>query len=242
MFAAYMVSFASFAGLVATVLIPLILPQYFNEDKWTLKRNLFWVICINLIFANIMFFALNLFLIYKYNDFQEFTFENYLWWAYVQILIGVPLGIIVNLVNQYYLLKKHLKIAANINHTIEINNKHAKQSQIEFEVDKFTKINIDINNLLFIEALGNYLNVTYKNNGVKKITIRETIYNIEQKISSPYLIYKPHRSYLVNLQHIHHITGNAQGLKVHFKDIDNVIPVSRNKIKEFRRLASSKME
>jgi len=45
----------------------------------------------------------------------------------------------------------------------------------------------------------------------------------------------------VNLQHIHHITGDARGLKVHFKDIDNVIPVSRNKIKEFRSLASSRM-
>lgn len=241
MFAAYMVSSASFAGFVTTVLIPLMIPQYFNEDKWTLKRNLLWVMGINLIFVNIMFFALNLFLIYKYDNFQEFTFKNYLWWAYLQIIVGVPLGIIINLVNQYYLLKKHLKIAASINHSIEINNEPAIQSQIEFEVDRFTKVNIDIHNLIFIEALGNYLNVTYKNNGVKKITIRETIYNIEQKISSPNLIYKAHRSYLVNLQHIHHITGDSQGIKVHFKDIDNVIPVSRNKIKEFRSLASSKM-
>jgi hypothetical protein len=230
-----------FAGLVTTVLIPLIFPRYFNEDKWTLKRNLVWVLGINLIFANIMFFALNVFLIYKYNTFQEFTFKNYLWWAYLQLLFGVPLGIIINLVNQYYLLKKHLKIAANINNSIEKKNELVSQSLLEFEVDKFTKVNIDINNLVFIEAFGNYLNVTYVNNGVKKITIRETINNIEQKICSTNIIYKPHRSYLVNLQHIHHITGDAQGLKVHFKDIDNIIPVSRNKIKEFRRLASSKM-
>ena len=241
LFSAYMTTSGGFAGLVTTVLIPLISPGYFNEDKWTIKRNLVWAVCINLIFANIMFLALNIFLIYKYNNFQELSFKNYLWWAYLQLLLGVPLGIIDNLVNQYYLLKKHLKIAANINNSLELKNESIPQSQLEFEVDKFTKVNIDIHNLVFVEALGNYLNVTYVNNGVKKITIRETINNIEQKISSTNIIYKPHRSYLVNLQYIHHITGDAQGLKVHFEVVDNVIPVSRNKMKEFRRLASSKM-
>lgn len=241
LFSAYMTTSGGFAGLVTTVLIPLIFPQYFNEDKWTLKRNLVWVLIINVIFANIMFFALNLFLIYKYNTSREFTFKNYLWWAYLQILIGVPLGVIINLVNQYYLLKKHLRIAVNINNSLESKNEPIAQSLLELEVDKYTKVNIDINSILYIEALGNYVNIVYQNKEVKKVTIRETILHIEQKINAPNLIYKPHRSYLVNLQHIHHITGDAQGLKVHLKGIDNVIPVSRNKIKEFRKLASSKM-
>jgi hypothetical protein len=241
LFSAFMTTSGAFAGLLTTVIIPLIFTGYFNEDKWTLKRNLIWVLGINVIFANVMFFALNLFLICKYNTFQEFTFKNYLWWAYLQILIGVPLGIIINLVNQHYLLKKHLKIAANINNSLELKKKPISQGLLELEVDKYTKVNIEINSILFIEALGNYLIIIYRNNEVKKITIRETIFNIEQKISSPHIIYKPHRSYLVNLQHIYNITGDAQGLKVHFKDVDNVIPVSRNKIKEFRKLTSLKM-
>ncbi len=90
LFSAYMATSGGFAGLVTTVIIPLIFSQYFNEDKWTLKRNLVWVVVINLIFANIMFFALNIYLINKYNTFQEFTFKNYLWWAYLQLLFGVP--------------------------------------------------------------------------------------------------------------------------------------------------------
>jgi hypothetical protein len=233
LFSAYMTTSGGFAGLIATVLIPLIFPGYFNEDKWTLKRNLVWVLGINLIFANIMFFALNIFLICKYNSFQEFTYKTYLWWAYLQLLFGVPLGIIINLTNQYYLLKKHIKIAANINNSIEQKNEFVSQSHIEFDVDKFTKVKIDINSLLFIEALGNYLNVIYQNNGVKKITIRETIYNIELKINSPGVIYKPHRSYLVNLQKIYKITGDAQGLKVHFKDINKLFPFHEIRLRNF---------
>jgi DNA-binding LytR/AlgR family response regulator len=40
---------------------------------------------------------------------------------------------------------------------------------------------------------------------------------------------------MVNLQNIEKVTGDSQGLKIHLRDFDKVIPVSRNKIKEFRK-------
>lgn len=253
LFSAYMVTSASFAGLLTTVLIPLAFPKYFNESKWTLKRNLIWVIGINIIFVIIMFSALNIFLILKYNTFQEFTFNNFLWWFYIQLIFGVPLGIIINLVNQYYLLKKHNRIAAIINTTTEkvkcehtqanIENEitNNETNLLEFEVDKFNKVEISVNKIIYVEALGNYINIAYHSNENRKITVRETISNIEKKIGVSKLIYKPHRSYLVNLHFIENITGDSQGLKIHLKDSKKVIPVSRSKIKEFRMLATTIM-
>ena len=242
----------AFAGLLTTVIIPMLFPLYFNEDKWTIKRNLIWVICMNIIFATIMFFALNGYLILRFNTFSEFTFEKFVWWFYIQLIFGVPLGVIINLVNQNYLLKKHLKIADNINTTVEKEKleqaqtivEHNKQngfsnnelSQLEFEIDKLNKVTFGIDNLVCVEALGNYTSIVYHNKGYRKITIRETISNVEQKIGASKLIYKPHRSYLVNLQNIENVTGDSQGLKIHLKGSEKVIPVSRNKIKEFRML------
>jgi len=252
-FSAYMVTFASFAGLLTTVLVPLAFPKYFNERKWTLKRNLIWVIWINVIFVIIMFSALNIFLILKYNTFQEFTFYNFLRWFYIQLILGVPLGIIINLINQYYLLKKHNRIATIINTTTEKVKLEHTQSNIEheittnetnlleFEVDKYNKVTISIDNIIYIEALGNYINITYHNKEEKKITVRETISSLETKIINSKIIYKPHRSYLVNLQFIEKIIGDSQGLKIHLKNSKKVIPVSRNNIKEFRKLATSIM-
>jgi two-component system LytT family response regulator len=172
----------------------------------------------------------------------------------------------INLLNQYFLLKKHLKIAAGINNTIENSqaslkdstdapsdfdkqnnlsketlNQHTPVNLMEFEVDKFKKVQIEVTDLIYVEALGNYVNIVYERNGIKKITIRETINKIEQKISLSKMIYKPHRSYLVNLHYISNVTADAQGLKIHFKDIGIAIPVSRNKIKEFRLLTSSRI-
>jgi DNA-binding LytR/AlgR family response regulator len=40
----------------------------------------------------------------------------------------------------------------------------------------------------------------------------------------------------VNLQYIIKVAGDAQGLRLYLKDVDIAIPVSRNKIKEFRSL------
>ena len=244
----------AFAGLITTVIIPLIFPLYFNEAKWTIKRNLVWVICINILFATIMFLVLNIFLIFRYNASHDFSLRNLLWWVYLQLIFGVPLGIIINLFNQYFLLKKHLKIADNINIPVEEdkfehvqtsleqdNQKRFSNNEInplEFEIDKFNKVTFGVDNLIYIEALGNYINIAYYCEGNKKITMRETISNIEQKIGASKLIYKPHRSYLVNLQNIENVTGDSQGLKIHLKGSDKVIPVSRNKIKEFRMLAT----
>ena len=92
---AYMVfCCGTLAGLIATVFIPMWFPNYFNEAKWTLKKNLIWVVWTNIIFLIIMFLGLNLFLILRYNSFHDFTFKNFLGWTYIQVIFGIPLGII----------------------------------------------------------------------------------------------------------------------------------------------------
>ena len=228
-------------GLLTTVIIPYLFPRYFNESKWTLKRNLVWSTWDFFSFATLMFLAFNMYSIYQYDNYRNFTFNTYLWWVYINLIFGLPLAIIINLFNQYYLIKKHLKIADSINKTIGIKNQHSSVNQLVFEVDKYKKVQIEVDNIIYVEALGNYINIVYERNGIKKVTIRETIINIEQKISPSEMIYKSHRSYLVNLHYIANVTGDAQGLKIHFKDIDIAIPVSRKKIKEFRLLTSSRM-
>lgn len=228
-------------GLLTTVIIPYLFPRYFNESKWTLKRNLVWSTWDFFTFATLMFLAFNMYSIYQYDNYRNFTFNTYLWWVYINLVFGLPLAIIINLFNQYYLIKKHLEIADSINKTIGIKNQHSSVNQLVFEVDKYKKVQIEVDNIIYVEALGNYINIVYERNGIKKVTIRETINKIEQKISLSKMIYKPHRSYLVNLHYISNVTADAQGLKIHFKDIDIAIPVSRNKIREFRSMTSSIM-
>lgn len=230
-------------ALITTVLIPYFAKGCFNESKWTLKNNLVWVCIMIIIFISLMYFSYAIY--YK----QTITWNSYFKSCVSALKFGIPIGLIVNLVNQYYLQKKHLKEVISINrklktfaniHEDETNQLHdAALKLIEYNIDRINKVQFAVHNLVYVEALGNYVTIAYQQDGNKKITVRDTISNIEQKVETSELFYKPHRSYLVNMKNIENVTGDSQGLKIHLKGFDQIIPVSRNKIKEFKELVAS---
>ena len=62
---------------------------------------------------------------------------------------------------------------------------------------------------------------------MKKQILRSSLKRIE--IQNPYnYIVRSHRAYIVNLKWIHKIEGNAAGYKLHLKDTEITVPVSRN--------------
>jgi len=69
---------------------------------------------------------------------------------------------------------------------------------------------------------------------LKRMTLKE--FEEQFKFFYPY-VFKVHRSYLVNLQTIESISGNAQGYVLRLKNFSEAtIPVSRSKIQEFNRV------
>jgi hypothetical protein len=222
-------------ALITTVIIPYYAQGFFDESKWTLKRNLIWSGIMAVIFIVLGYLGLTIY------DKQPLLWGTFLWFLVHELFILIPLALIVNLVNQYYLLKRHLKIAAGLNSIQHVGEPpNDKLAPMEFDVDKYTKVKVDVNQIVYVEALGNYITVVYDDQGIKKITIRESLRNLEQKIIQAETMYRPHRSYLINIKYILKVSGDAQGLKIHFRNIDNIVPVSRNKIKEFKGLISSK--
>lgn len=87
--------------------------------------------------------------------------------------------------------------------------------------------------LLFIKADGNYISIYYQENGIQKKMIRNTLSAVSDSYPA---FFRPHRSYLVNVNEIERIGGNSQGYTLHFEDCDLSIPVSRNKKKELIEL------
>jgi len=220
-------------GVINVIIIPLFLPCLFKEISWTLKRNIAWGFWNLFSFASLIFIAHNI-----YYHFYNFTLRAYLMSFYYVFILGFPLTIVSNILYQNYLLKKHQGIAEALNKNLSNENLLSPENQIELIINKFKNVRIPVHQLLYIEAVGNYIDVVYENNGIKKIIIRETIGNVEQKTCTSQNIFRSHRSYLVNVHYIKKITGDSQGLKIHLKEIDNIIPVSRSKIKNFRELVS----
>jgi DNA-binding LytR/AlgR family response regulator len=45
--------------------------------------------------------------------------------------------------------------------------------------------------------------------------------------------FRCHRAYIVNLDKVQHVEGNAQGYRLRFPDVEEPVPVSRNLNSEF---------
>ncbi len=82
--------------------------------------------------------------------------------------------------------------------------------------------------LLYIRAADNYVEVFYlQQNQVKRKLIRNSLKNVAEKLASDTQLFRCHKSYLVNLNQVKHVSGNAQGYKLHLHQTEVLVPVSR---------------
>lgn len=113
-----------------------------------------------------------------------------------------------------------------------------KEQVIHFSSNnKNQNLEVAVKNVFYLEAMQNYVSVCYKEEGqVKKELIRNTIKNLEaQNQESPLM--RCHRSFIVNSELIEKVEGNAQGLRLSLKNLDDVIvPVSRKYIPILREI------
>jgi DNA-binding LytR/AlgR family response regulator len=90
--------------------------------------------------------------------------------------------------------------------------------------------------LLFIRSADNYAEVYFEESGqVSRKVVRNSLKNLEASLNLPTML-RCHKSYLVNTNRINHVSGNAQGYKLHFKGTDLLIPVSRQMNDEVKNL------
>ncbi len=88
-------------------------------------------------------------------------------------------------------------------------------------------ITLQPNELLYIESSDNYCTVVYlKNSQPVKPLLRSSLSRLEGQIDRADVV-RCHRSFVVNLERVEKVTGNAQGYKLHFFDGQFQIPVAR---------------
>lgn len=99
---------------------------------------------------------------------------------------------------------------------------------------KQDNFNLDIHQLLFVKADGNYIELT-KSNGnqitteVKRISLTQ----FETQITDYPNFFRCHRTYLVNMYKVEKVSGNSQGYLLSFNETNIKIPVSRKQIDSF---------
>jgi len=114
----------------------------------------------------------------------------------------------------------------------------AQDAVVEFSLNSNEPLHVAVKDLLLVEAMQNYVMMYVREEGsVSKHMVRNTIVNTLaqfQKKDANNII-RCHRSYLVNIDEIGKVEGNAQGLKLTLNQLsDRLVPVSRSFIAEFK--------
>ena len=153
-------------------------------------------------------------------------------------LIGSFPCIAVVMFNYLRWLKKHTVGAQEINSTIEHENKNDENSRINiFSDSEQDTLSVGINELIFIRSCGNYIECYIQKNGkVKKLIKRNTLQRVQEQLKEVPQFFRVHRTVIVNLNKIVETKGNAQGYTLKCNGVDEPIPVSRNNVKEFKRV------
>lgn len=93
---------------------------------------------------------------------------------------------------------------------------------------------LDPSQLVCVKSDGNYLEF-YQRSGqkIEKQLKRMTLASATDQLTTFSFIFRSHRTYLVNLNHVTKIEGNAQGYQLHVEGLPFKVPVSRKYLEEF---------
>jgi len=137
---------------------------------------------------------------------------------------------VITILTQNSALKQNLKEAILLNQALakRIRSEHEDIELITLTGNTKESIKILPENLLYIEASGNYADVYYReNNETQHKLLRATIKQIEEQVSHHPILIRCHRAYIVNTNHILCVSGNTQGYKLTLQHVPKEIPVSR---------------
>ncbi len=210
------------AGLILRLGIFKAFPTYHSENKWTVIKEIVSILILlvliavlNFVYSRIIFSA-------------NFGIESFLGMFFVVCIIGVfpiTIGVLLNYIHKLKKYSQPVQIySQNTDIQEVINQNNIIRFIAENEKDTFEIAETD---LYFIESSDNYSTIHfYKNDKIQKEMIRGSLSRMEEFIHSSKIV-RCHRSFIVNLNKVEHVTGNAQGYKLHLERPEVVVPVAR---------------
>ena len=96
-------------------------------------------------------------------------------------------------------------------------------------------VTLNISNLLYIEAVGNYVKVCqWRNEKVQNDMLRATSKQIESELQAYPMVVRCHRAFLVNLTQVEQIVSHSGSMQLHIRHSHEFIPVSRSNMSQVR--------
>ncbi len=206
-----------------------------SEEDWTIAKEIFWLM------LTLVSIAIGNMIYATWLDITTFSFASFLSSLAIVMVIGVfPILASIQMKYQRYLALNSSEAQKLDNDIADFQQKHVENEHqtplgmtdarcltFSSENDKEV-LEVEKDQLLYLESADNYVNiVVLADQKVTKHLLRGTLRRFESQMNVDHIV-RCHRSYIVNLQQVEHIQGNAQGYRISLKRDRKVIPVSRN--------------
>jgi len=220
-------SYAAITFFITTIfeiILPRIAPKWFTGEQWTTGKELVYLLSMiffigfgNTLFSAWMGFLGNFWM--GLMTFEIYTFAVALFPILFLVFITEKLD------NQ-----KHEWLSTTLmtqKQSIAAKTKKIDTIKIIASNEKVA-LEIAPKDIFYFKSEANYIEIIYQGVGkLEKTLLRNTLTAMEQQFQEFDHFFRCHKSYMVNLSQIERISGNAQGLKIHFEDLKEIIPVSR---------------
>ncbi len=213
--------------MITYFVFPLVFVKFYNSEKWTIKKEVIHILS-NIILITLFNVIYTLLFCNTCKSFYSDWITVFIFSFFSVLIIGIFPITFMLLIYQNILLKKNIKNAEQITKNLK-QTKNDDTPITIYSGNQKKVLNLKSEQLILIESNGNYINVYYNiKNNLKREIVRNTLKNTENiTLQNPAFI-KCHKSYIVNINKLKKVNGNAQGYKLEFDTLDFEIPVSRN--------------
>ncbi|WMN06920.1 LytTR family DNA-binding domain-containing protein [Marivirga arenosa] len=233
----YVLAFALGLGLIASTMVwltvktlKLFFPKLMDEDLWTLGKE------IMLIFTVLLLIVFTIFIIFLSIDVLDNDPVSLFRMVFVKTLLFsiFPILIMV-LFEQYNYQRNQLKVANELSQKVKLEQKHTENVHSIVAENGQPVLHLKSDEILWAQSDGNYLELFYLESGekVKKDLIRNRLKNLVDQLPDE-TFFHCHKSYMINLNHIQKVQGNARNFEVVLRYGNIPIPVARSKSSELK--------
>ena len=210
-------------------LLPILFPRYFQEDSWTVGRE----IVSNLIY--ILFIAIGNYAYNVVKAYTRFTWGGFLFMLLATVTVAAVVVFIVVLIQSNRRLQRNLKAAKAMTDHLPSYRPHTAPTPLPpvtlpAEVES-QQIAVTPDRMICLASAANYVVCTYydERGDATEHRFRGTLKAVDAVLAPYPFLFRCHRAFIVNLEAIESVDGNAKGYTLALKDYDLPVPVARSK-------------
>ena len=211
--------------------------SYDRGVSYIISRNLRFQ-CINTPLVSLLICLYRHFAMSDLVEGNKLSLTNYLETLVIIAFLSFAIGL-------YWRFKFRSRyLAAELEETRQMNEQLKKLqtsgplcTQITLEGNTNEHVTLEVSNLLYIEAVGNYVKVCQlQDDKVHTTMLRATMKQMEDALQTYPMIVRCHRAFMVNLGQVEQISSNSRAMQLVMRHSHDAIPVSRSHVSKLKEL------